>query len=75
MSQNKKTYCPLPFIAVDVLDKKFSPCAYIEKKIFKKYETIEDYYDSTELKNLQNNTQSQDDSFGDRVDKAAAAVG
>jgi sulfatase maturation enzyme AslB (radical SAM superfamily) len=55
MSQNKKTYCPLPFIAVDVLDKKFSPCAYIEKKIFKKYETIEDYYDSTELKNLQNN--------------------
>lgn len=42
-------------MAVDVLHKKFSPCAYIEKKIFAKYKNIEDYYNSHELKNLQNN--------------------
>lgn len=55
MSEKSKTFCTLPFIAVDVLAGKFSPCCLVDKKHFSNYTTIEEYYRSSELLNLQNN--------------------
>lgn len=55
MTNNSKTYCPLPFMAVDSSGKRFSPCCFVDKKIFQKYKTIESYYNSTELQQLQQN--------------------
>lgn len=55
MTKESKTFCPLPFIAVDALNGKFSPCCFVDKKNFSTYKTIETYYQSTELVNLQNN--------------------
>jgi sulfatase maturation enzyme AslB (radical SAM superfamily) len=55
MTKNKETYCPLPFIAVDALKNRFSPCCHVKKSHFSNYSTIEDYYNSPELKSLQNN--------------------
>jgi MoaA/NifB/PqqE/SkfB family radical SAM enzyme len=42
-------------MAVDALKNKFSPCCFVDKSKFSKYKTIESYYESPELKNLQNN--------------------
>jgi len=55
MIKNKETYCPLPFIAVDALKNKFSPCCHVKKSHFSNYNAVEDYYNSPELKSLQNN--------------------
>jgi sulfatase maturation enzyme AslB (radical SAM superfamily) len=42
-------------MAVDALAGKFSPCCLVKKDTFKNYKTIEEYYHSSELKNLQKN--------------------
>lgn len=55
MTNKSKTFCPLPFMAVDVYDQGFSPCCYVDKKHFHNYKTIEEYYQSRELLELQNN--------------------
>jgi len=58
MTKFLDTHCPLPYIAVDVYNKKFSPCCHVDKKFFSSYQTIEDYYQSKELKTLQKNLAS-----------------
>lgn len=58
MIKFSKTHCPLPYMAVDVFNKKFSPCCHVNKELFSSYLTIEDYYQSKELKILQNNLAS-----------------
>jgi len=55
MTKFSDTFCPLPHMAVDALNGKFSPCCHIDKKNFSNYQTIEDYYKSTELQQLQQN--------------------
>lgn len=55
MTNKSETFCPLPFMAVDALDNRFSPCCYVDKKHFKHYKTIEEYYHSKELSELQDN--------------------
>ena len=55
MTDKLETFCPLPFMAVDALNQKFSPCCYVDKKHFYNYKTIEEYYQSKELLELQNN--------------------
>lgn len=55
MNNKWKTYCPLPFMAVDPYRATFAPCCHIDRNNFKKYTNIDDYYKSTELHNLKNN--------------------
>ena len=56
MIKSPNTFCALPYIAVDVLDGKFSPCCNIDKKIFSKWENkiIRLEYDASKRKNKKN---------------------
>jgi len=55
MTNKSEIFCPLPFMAVDALNGRFSPCCHVDKKHFANYKTIEQYYQSKELSELQNN--------------------
>lgn len=55
MTKQSKTFCPLPFTAVDAKAGRFSPCCFVDKKYFSSYKTVETYYKSNELFDLQEN--------------------
>ena len=53
---SKKTICPLPFMAIHGDGPNlYSPCCYNKNPAYKKYKTINEYFASPELKNLQEN--------------------
>lgn len=47
-----KNFCPLPFMALDILDNSYGPCCHNKNINFKKYKTIDGYLQSEELKEL-----------------------
>jgi len=55
MEFNKKTICPLPFMAINVDDGGYRPCCHNKNNNWKKYNTINEYFKSNELKKLQKN--------------------
>ena len=52
MTDKKRNFCPLPFMAVDNIGGKISPCCFTNKDFFKKHKTIESYYASSELEEV-----------------------
>lgn len=55
MEKHSKTFCPLPFMALDIVDGAYSPCCLQDRDTFREYKTIKEYLNSEKLKTLKHN--------------------